>query len=219
MVGLACMGNGLTNLLSGIIYGGTTSSPLWFGPAMIALLFGSTTALNFLSIGSASKASNGFTFMKFAMAFGFAGLVLFSKHWSLKNVMTLANPAGGTDFTSNIASVLMLAMAGFSFMEITGCTSSETADAPKSVPRAMFLTLMSIMFIYLSMCFCISIASPFVLSSDKTMLVVQGTTIQANCPAVAGVIGGPICGQSLPPVIASIFGCGFHGTFLQVWPG
>ena len=210
MVGLACMSNGLTNLISGMIFAGTASSPVWFGPLVIALLFGSTTALNFLSIGSAAKASNLFTFMKFAMAFGFAALVLTSHHWSMANVMQLTSPAGNSNFSANVASVLMLAMAGFSFMEITGCTSSETADAPHTVPRAMFLTLLSITLIYLSMCFCISIASPFVLSSDKTMLVVPGTTIQANCPAVAGLIGGPLCGRLFTAgVIASIFGCGF----------
>ncbi len=42
------------------------------------------------------------------------------------------------------------------------------------------------------------------------MLVVPGSTIRANCPAIAGLIGGPICGQVFTAcVIASIFGCGF----------
>jgi amino acid transporter len=210
MVGLACMANGLTNLISSAVFGSAAASPLWFGPAVIGLLFGSTTALNFLSIAKASKASIAFTVLKFAMAFAFAALVLCSGHWSLDNISKLTNPAGGGDLATNVASVLMLALAGFSFMEISGCVSSETSDAQKSVPRAMFLTLLSITAIYVSMCFCISIASPFVLSSDKTMLVVPGTTIQANCPAIAGLIGGDACGQIFAGgVIASIVGCGF----------
>jgi amino acid permease len=43
----------------------------------------------------------------------------------------------------------MLAMAGFSFMEMTGCMSAETRDARKSVPRAVFLTLLTVTAIYL----------------------------------------------------------------------
>jgi amino acid transporter len=210
MVGLACMGNGLTNMLSSSLFGGPSASPLWFGPLVITLLFGSTTALNFLTVGRASKANIVFTILKFAMAFAFAGLVLSSKHWSLDNIVNLASPAGSTDFAANIGSVFMLAMAGFSFMEITGCTASETTDAQKSVPRAMFLTLLSITLIYLGMCFCVSIASPYVLNSAKTMLVVPGTSIQANCPSVAGLIGGALCGQVFTAcVMVSIIGCGF----------
>jgi amino acid transporter len=105
---------------------------------------------------------------------------------------------------------LMLALAGFAFMEISGCTSSETADAQKSVPRAMFLTLLSITLIYVSMCFCVSAASPYILSPDKSTLLVPGTTIQATCPAMAGLIGGSGWGRTFTAcVIASIVGCGF----------
>jgi len=210
IVGLACMSNGLANLVSTTFYGTPTGSPIWFGPVVIFLLFGSTTALNFLSIAQASKASIVLTIMKFAMAFGFAGLVAASGHASLDNVMKLANPSGGTDFVANVSSVLMLALAGFSFMEISGCTSSETVDAQKSVPKAMFLTLLSITFIYLSMCFCVSVASPFVLSPDKSTLLVAGTNFQATCPGLAGLIGGAIWGRAFTTcVIASIVGCGF----------
>jgi amino acid transporter len=210
IVGLACMSNGLANLVSSTFYGTPSGSPIWFGPVVIFGLFGSTTALNFLSIGQASKASILFTIMKFAMALSFAALVAFSGHASLDNVVQFANPSGGTNFVANVSSVLMLALAGFAFMEISGCTSSETADAEKSVPRAMFLTLLSITAIYVTMCFCVSIASPFVLSPDKSTLLVPGTTIQATCPALAGLIGGAAWGRTFTAcVIASIVGCGF----------
>jgi amino acid transporter len=210
IVGLACMSNGLANLVSTTFFGTPTGSPIWFGPLVIFGLFGSTTALNFLSIGQASKVSIVLTIMKFAMAFSFAGLVAFSGHASFSNVMQLANPSGGTDFVANVSSVLMLALAGFSFMEISGCTSSETVDAQKSVPKAMFLTLLSITLIYASMCFCVSIASPYVLSPDKSTLLVPGTNIQATCPGIAGLIGGDGWGRVFTAcVIASIVGCGF----------
>jgi amino acid transporter len=210
IVGLACMSNGLANLLSSIIWGSSGASPLWFGPALITALFGLTTALNFLSVGNASKVSIVFTIMKFAMAFGFAGLVLFSKHYSLSNAWQFSNPAGNSNFFSNVSAVLMLALSGFSFMEVSGCTSSETVNPQKSVPRAMFLTLLSVTAIYLCMTFFVSISSPFVLSSDKSTMVVPGTTITATCPTLAGLIGGPIWGQAFTAcVIASIVGCGF----------
>lgn len=210
LVGLACMGNGLANLLSSVIWGSAAASPLWFGPAAIIILFGSTTALNFLPIGKASRASIVFTIMKFAMALSFAAMVLFSKHWSLQNILQFSSPSGSTNFVGNVSSVLMLALAGFSFMEISGCTSSETVDAQKSVPRAMFLTLLSITLIYASMCFCVSVATPFILTADKSTLVVPGTNIQATCPALAGLIGGSVCGQFFTAcVVASIVGCGF----------
>jgi glutamate:GABA antiporter len=210
IAGLACMSNGLVNLLNSIFWGGSAASPLWFGPAVIISLFGLTTALNFLSIGNASKVSIVFTILKFAMAFCFAGLVLISKHWSLNNAWQFTNPSGDSNFVHNVSAVLMLALSGFSLLEVSGCTSSETVNAQKSVPKAMFLTLLSVTAIYLSMSFFVSISSPFVLSSDKSTMVVPGTTIPATCPTLAGLIGGSLWGQVFTAcVIASIIGCGF----------
>jgi amino acid transporter len=216
IVGMACMSNGLANLLSSIFWGSSAASPIWFAPTIILSLFGLNTALNFLSIGNASKVSIVFSIMKFAMAFCFAGLVLVTKHWSLNNAWQFTNPSGDSNFASNVSSVLMLALAGFSFMEVSGCTSSETINPQKSVPKAMFLTLLSVTAIYVSMCFFVSISSPFVLSGDKSTMVVPGTTISATCPTLAGLIGGSLWGQAFTAcVIASIIGCGFT-VFLAV---
>lgn len=210
LVGLSCMSCGLTNLLASEIWGSPALSPLWFGPLVIISLFSFTTGLNFLPVARASKANDLFTFLKFGMAIGFAALVLTSKGWSLNYVLSPASPAGNTDFFQNVTSVLMLAMVGFSFMEVSGCTSSETVDSRHSVPRAIFLTLLSVGAIYISMCFCIGMASPYVLTADKTALVVPGTTIQANCPALAGYIGGALTGKLFTGcVFLSIIGCGF----------
>ncbi|MBS1990534.1 MAG: amino acid permease [Cyanobacteria bacterium SZAS LIN-3] len=210
LVGIACMSNGLTNMLAGIIWGSAQASPIWFGPVLITTLFGVTTALNFLSIADATKAGIVFSIMKIGMAAGFALLVFSSGHWSLANALTTVSPAGCKDFGTNVTSVLMLALAGFSFLEVSGCTSSETDHAQQSVPRAVFLTLLSITAIYIAMCFCISISSPFTLSADKSTLVVPGTAIQATCPAVAGLVGGTVFGSIFTGcVIASIVGCGF----------
>src|SRR5262249_18206795 len=45
---LACMSNGLVNLLSSTFWGSANASPLWFGPLVILALFGVTTYLNLL---------------------------------------------------------------------------------------------------------------------------------------------------------------------------
>jgi len=210
LVGIACMSNGLTNMIAGMIWGSAAASPLWFGPLLIASLFAVTTALNFLAIADAARAGIVFSVMKIAMALGFALLVFSSGHWSTSYVLTTVSPAGNSDFAANVASVLMLALAGFSFLEVSGCTSSETAQAQTSVPRAVFLTLVSITLIYVVMCFCISVATPFVLTADGASLVAPGTTVQATCPAVAGLVGGPFWGSLFTGcVIASIVGCGF----------
>jgi GABA permease len=210
IVGLACMSCGLSNLLCSMFFGGTQSAPLWFGPAVILFLFGSTTLLNLLPVGKASKINNFFTLLKFAMALGFGFIVATSGHASPQRIMQVTNPSGGADFIANVGSVLMLAMAGFSFIEISGCTSAETENARKVVPKATLLTLITVSAIYIGMCVAVSASSDFVLSADKSTLVVPGTTVQATCPAIAGYLGGPLVGQVFAGcVIASIFGCAF----------
>ncbi|MBX9686592.1 MAG: APC family permease [Candidatus Obscuribacterales bacterium] len=211
-VGLACMANGMVNMLASMIWS-ASQAPLYFGPASILALFGSATFLNFLSISAASKLNNLFTLMKFAMAGSFIALVLSSGRWHLENAFQIASPAGSTDFAANVSSVLMLAMAGFSFLEMASCTSSETVDAQKTVPKATFMTLLSVTAIYLSMCFCVSVAAPFVLSPDKSTLMIQGSSIPANCPGIAGLLGGSFIGNAFASsVVASIFACGFSAV-------
>ncbi len=210
IVGLACMSNGLTNLLSSMFYGGPANSPIWFGPVIISSLFGLSTVLNLLPVGKASRINNLFTLLKFAMAIGFALLVVTSGHASIDRVMQVVSPSGQTNFFANVGSVLMLAMAGFSFIEISGCTSAETANARKVVPKAMLLTLVTVSAMYIGMCIAISMSSPFVLNADKSTLVVPSTSVQATCPAIAGLLGGTLAGQLFAGcVIASIFGCAF----------
>jgi amino acid transporter len=75
----------------------------------------------------------------------------------------------------------------------------------------MFLTVISITAIYLGMALCVSLASPsFVLSADKSTLIVAGTTLQATCPAMTWFLAGPIWGKIFTAcVVASIIGCSF----------
>jgi amino acid transporter len=74
----------------------------------------------------------------------------------------------------------------------------------------MIMTLLTVVFIYVAMCVAICAAAPLTLSLDQSTLVVTGTNIQANCPALAGFIGGPIWGKAFTAaVVASIVGCGF----------
>lgn len=212
IVGLACMANGLANLLSSSLYGSAAQSPIWFSPLVILALFGITTVLNLQNVRTAASISNLFTLLKLGMACTFGALVLNCPQASLNNIVSASESVGQAngDFFANLASVFMLAMAGFSFMEMAGCTSAETKDARETVPRAMFMTLVTVTCIYLGMCVAICASSPLTLSADKTSLVVAGTQIQATCPAIAGFVGGPLWGNLFTAaVVASIVGCGF----------
>lgn len=210
LTGLACMSNGLVNLLSSSFWGSASASPLWFGPVVITALFGTTTVLNMTRVGKAAKVNNIFTLMKFAMALGFGALVLFSPQASLANFTATAGTAGSTGFWQAVGSVFLLALSGYCGVEMAGCTSSETKDARKNVPRAILLTLATVALFYVGMGLAVGVASPYVLSPDKTTVVVPGTTVQATCPAVAGYLGGPLWGNLMTAaVVASIIGCGF----------
>ena len=210
IVGLACMSNGLANLMSGAIFGTASASPVWFAPLVIVSLFGFTTILNLQNVKTASSISNVFTILKFVMAISFGALVFLDPGASFQNIATCTNAVVSGDFWGNVASVLMLAMAGFSFLEMTGCTAAETTDATKNVPRAVFMTLITVTFIYLAMCLAVCAVGPMALSADKNSLVIAGTSIQASCPSIAGYLGGPFCGNAFTAaVVASIVGCGF----------
>lgn len=210
ITGLGCMSNGLTNLLSSVIWNSSNASPLWFGPLIILSLFVGATILNQMQVGKAAQLSNLFTLMKFAMALGFGALVLLSPNASLSTFLQPVSPQGNTNFWSNVFSVLMLAIAGYGGIEVAGCTSSETKNARKSVPRAIILTLAAVTLFYTGMCFAVSAASSYVLSPDKTTTVIAGTNIQATCPALAGFLAGPFWGSVMTAaVVASIVGCGF----------
>ncbi len=201
---------GLVNLLSSSIWGGTNASPIWFGPLVIFTLFASTTFMNLLHVGNAARLNNLFTLLKFAMAFSFAALVLFSPSASLSNVLQIASPTLGNNLIHNVASVFMLALAGFAGVEMIGCTSSETSNAEKTVPRAMLMTLAAVTLIYVGMCVAVSAASPYILNENKTTMVIAGTNIQATCPSITSYLAGPLWGNIFSAcVVASIVGCGF----------
>ncbi len=210
IVALACMSNGLANLLCSIFYGSTANSPIWFGPAVIFALFGATTVGNLLPVGKAASINNVFTVMKLLMAVGFGLLVACTGQMNFERILAVTSPQGEVSLWKNVGSVLMIAMAGFSFLEVSGCTSAETADARRVVPKAMGLTLITVTFMYVGMCIAISCVSNFVLSPDRSTLVVPGTAFQATCPSLAGMLGGPIVGNIFTGcVVASIVGCAF----------
>ncbi len=210
IVALACMSNGLANLLCSIFYGNTANSPHWFGPAVIFVLFGATTVGNLLPVGKAASINNVFTVMKLLMAVGFGVLVACTGQVNFERILAVTSPQGEVNLWKNVGSVLMIAMAGFSFLEVSGCTSAETADARRVVPKAMGLTLITVTFMYVGMCIAISSVSNFVLSPDRSTLMVPGTAFQATCPSLAGMLGGPIVGNIFTGcVVASIVGCAF----------
>lgn len=210
IVGLACMANGLANLLSSSLFPGGKDSPIWFGPLVIFALFAMTTLLNLMEIGWASRLNNIFTLMKIAMAVGFAALVVSSGQASIDNILSGTAAQDTGSFWSRVGSVLMLALAGFSCIELTGCTAAETRQARANVPRAVMRTMVTVTLIYLGMCLSVAAASQYVPSADKTTMVVPGTTIQATCPSIAGLLGGSLAGTIFTAgVVASIVGCGF----------
>ncbi len=210
--GYACMSNGLVNMLSNAIWGAPQASPLWFGPAVIISLFGSLTGLNLMQVREASRLNNVFTLLKVAAVLAFIGLALNCQTMSFTNILSVSNLSGGSNLFANIAVVLPLAMAGFSGIEMVGCTASETKDARKSVPSAILRTVLTIAMIYITMCVATSIITPYALSADKTMAVVPGTHVIATAPALAEFLGGKAWGLALTiGVIMSIFSCGFCG--------
>lgn len=212
IAGYACMSNGLVNMLSNSIWGAPQASPLWFGPAVIIGLFGSLTILNLMQVKAASRLNNVFTLMKVAAVVSFIALAFTCKTWSWDNLLSSSNLMGESNLFVNVAAILPLAMAGFSGIEMVGCTASETKDARKSVPAAIIRTVVTIAMIYITMCIATSVITPYAAGADKTMAVVPGTQVIATAPALAEFLGGKAWGLALTiGVVFSIFSCGFCG--------
>lgn len=210
IVGLACMANGLTNLLSSSLWGSAKNSPMWFGPFVIFSLFGFSTVLNLLHIKNAAFLSSIFGVMKLTMALAFGAVVLFSPHASVANIFATTGSASGTGLLGSVASVLMLGLAGFGGVEMATCSSSETSNARASVPRSVLLTLITVTAIYASMSLAVGAAAPYVISPDKTTMIIAGTQVQATCPDLIGYLAGPTARIVFAScVVASIVGCGF----------
>jgi len=210
VVALACMANGLVNMLSSSIWGSANNSPLWFGPLIIATLFGVNTICNFQSVNKSAIINNLFSLLKFAMAIAFMALVFCSPSSSISRVFQAASPSGSTDIVKNVLAVIMLALSGYGGLEMTGCTSSETKNAQKTVPLVMILTLAVVAIIYTSMSVSISAAAPYIIDASKSTMIVANTQVVATCPSIAGYLGGQIWGIVFTAcVVASIVGCGF----------
>jgi len=211
IVGYACMGNGLANLVATTIWGSPGASPVWFGPAIIFSLFFAATAANQMQVSKVTGINNIFTVMKFGMALVFGALVLSMPTTSFSNLMHTSG-ALGTNYFVNLLSVMTLAIGGFGGIELVACASSETANAQSNVPKSMMLTLISIALIYAGMCAAVAIASPYVLSPDQSAALVPGTTFAATVPGVTAFLAGKNWGQfATALVIASIVGCALGG--------
>lgn len=208
IVGLACMSNGLTNMLATAIWGGVAASPLYFGPLVIVGLFTLTTLLNLQSIKQAALISNLFTILKIIMTITFVCLVFSSPKSSLEYVFS--NTASQNNLGAGITSVFMIALAGFAFLEVTCCTAAETVNARKNVPLSILLTLFSVTAIYVLVCFATAAAQPYVLTADSSGILIAGTGIPVNCPTLCEYLAGPFWGKLFSAaVVASIIGCGF----------
>lgn len=208
--GLSCMGIGFSNLVCTCLYGSPAQAPVWMSTVLIISLFLSCTLINMTSVNKASAINTWATLIKFGMAIAFGALVFCSPNASISNVfnsLSLSNPSA--NFWTNLSAVFLLALSGYSGIEITSCAASETKDAKNSVPRAIILTLFATSLIYVSMSFAVSAASPYILDSEASTAVVAGTSAIATVPSLAGYIGGSSWGNLMSAcVVASIVGCG-----------
>jgi APA family basic amino acid/polyamine antiporter len=142
------------------------------------------------------------------MAIGFVALIACSGKWSLAHMVFTTeresiNPAG-------VGSVLMLALTGFTFLEISGCTSAETYDAASAVPKAMIMTLGTGTLIFALICFCIAGLPDIVVDASSKTMIIAGTPWEANCPGLVRYLLGPLGGWAFfAGVVLSIVG----GTF------
>ena len=212
LAGYACMSCGLVNLLAGHLYGGVEKSPIWFGPLVIVGLFTATTAINLLQVGKATMLNNVFTVLKFVMVIAFGWVVAKASTSSITHLLNPCNLSGQSNVFANLAGILTVTIGGYGGIELVACTSSETKEAKRSVPRAMFLTLASVAFIYAGICGGIGLASGWTLSPDKTTCLVPGTKLAATFPGVIEFIAGSFWGRvAAACVISSIVGCAIAG--------
>lgn len=201
VAGFACMANGFAALLGSAFWPVAGSAPVWFGSAAIVALLLSATLLNLQNVKEISKLNIMFTGLKIGMAVAFVVLVLTSKNVNLANVVAPSIYSNSAGFAENVMKVLVLSITAFAGIELVGCTSSETVNPTRSVPKAILLTLLTVAFIYISICVSICAVAPASLSS-------AATTFQGTCPAVASLIGGSIWGAVFTTgVLCSIITC------------
>lgn len=212
ITGMACMANGFAGLMTSTIWPQNNLAPPWFASASILLLFALTTVLNFNHIRLVSRLNNAFTLFKLSMAAAFIYIVWTAKTSSLHYIFingATADTGQLANFTTNIMKVLVLAITAFAGIELVGCTASETVNPQRNIPRAIMLTLGTVAAIYLLLSLAVFSSAKFSLSNGGAMLI-EGTTISANCPALAGYLAGPLWGQIFTAgVIGSIVTCGF----------
>ncbi|MDX2106032.1 MAG: APC family permease [Candidatus Melainabacteria bacterium] len=211
-VGLACIANGVCNLASLLLYGGAQLSPIWFGPLIIICFFSLITLLNLLPAGKATRLNDVFTIIKLLMAIGFVGLVCIKAQQPVQTFLLNAELKSFTidSLITKLASISMLALAGYSFIEATGCISYETKDARHAVPRALILTLGTVTVIYIAIALAIAAGAVLALSPEGATMLVAGTNLEANCSGVTSYLAGSLWGQTFVwLVILSIFACGF----------
>lgn len=209
ITGMACMANGFAGLVSSSVYADPAATPHWFGPLVIAALCVGTTIMNLHGISRVSQMNNVLTLGKIGLAVAFVLLVASAKSSSFSNVTV--GFTGAANFVPSIMGVLVLSITAFSGIELVGCTSSETKNPTRNIPRAIIFTLITVTLIYVALSLAICSASPYVPSSSGGTMVVPGTSIQASCPSLAGFLGGKMWGALFTAgVIVSIVACNFN---------
>ncbi len=203
VAGVACMTNGFAALVASSVWSAPGSAPWWFGSVAIGLLLLVSTLINLRHVREVSRLNNLFTILKVVMAFAFVGLVLFSKNASLTNIVASSIYRNDSSFIDNVMKVLVLSITAFAGIELVACSSSETVNPTRNIPKAILLTLLTVALIYISICLSICSIAPYDLSGN--------TAFQATCPSVASFIGGPIWGIVFTAgVVVSIITCTFN---------
>lgn len=114
IVGLACMANGLANLLAAALFI-EGQIPIWFAPLVIITLSVVTTVLNLQTVRTAASINIVFTLMKVAMAVFFCLLVLLHPGASLANLVNCpVDPLPG-QFWGKVASIFCACHGGLFF--------------------------------------------------------------------------------------------------------
>lgn len=200
MTGLAFMTNGLSDLLSQWFLKGEESSWLCFLVSFALLVL--ATLINLTRVSTSSRVVNLLTIFKFFMAFFFLFLVISAQGPSPDNLLHNTKASDPISFLQEMNKVLLLCAVAYSGLEVVSCTASETDGASRSVPAAILKTLFTVAAFYIFLAFAVGISMNF--SGPEAALRPD----QATCPAVLGVLCGPLWGSIMGAfVIVSIFSC------------
>lgn len=214
--GIGCAAAGITAVLEPAFFENSKNAPVWFGSSVAVILYIGTTCMNLMRVKLAVRLNNVFTIIKVIMAIAFCCLVYSTGNPNFFNFIQNANMSEPkTGLFSGVGQILMLAMVAFSGLEVVACTASETEDPRRSVPKAIFKTLLVVVLVYILLT--ITVASADIYEIKNNTLFFKGTNTSVTCPSVAGKIGGTIWGSLMTAgIVFSIISTCFNALRANV---